>query len=129
MSDNSSPIDPEKLDVIEFKMVKGQVDVPEDFDSSKVEGYDLEHILQLGFNVNKNLAKVDLTLKIKTKSNAQNSMESICNFHLVFIYEVDNLEALAKSGNSNLIEIQPALASALSSITYSTTSGILLIKL
>ena len=51
------------------------------------------------------------------------------NFHLVFVYRVENLEELAKPDKNNLLDLYPALGNALSSITYSTSRGILLSRL
>jgi hypothetical protein len=48
---------------------------------------------------------------------------------LVFIYHVENLNDLAKPDDKNLIELHPGLAKALSSVTYSTSRGILLTRL
>ncbi len=121
--------DPEKLSITEFKFIKGQVDTPEEFIVEKVDGHHLENTLQLGFSLQEKLAKADFTIEIKTDSKGGNIKESIGSFHLVFIYKVENLEELAKVDKSNLIEINPLLGNALSSITYSTSRGILLTRL
>lgn len=129
MSDNNNIFEPEKINIVEFKMVKDQVDVPEVFEKNNVKGYYLDNSLQLGFNLNEKLIKADFTTEIKTKSNGQNTKEATGNFHLVFIYRVENLNELAKLDEKNLIELHPGLANALSSVTYSTSRGILLTRL
>ena len=43
--------DPEKIALIDFKMIKGQTDTPEMFDINKVIGYKLDNTLQLIFCV------------------------------------------------------------------------------
>lgn len=43
--------DPEKVELIDFKVIKGQVDTPEDFDVNQVAGYQLDNSLQLSFNL------------------------------------------------------------------------------
>jgi hypothetical protein len=128
MSDNQL-FDPEKLSIIEFKFIKGQVDTPEDFIIDKVEGHQLENTLQLAFNLEEKLVKADFTVEIKTASNNANSKESTGSFHLIFIYRIENLEELAKPDKNNLLDLHPALGNALSSITYSTSRGILLTRL
>lgn len=128
MSDNQL-FDPEKLSIIEFKFIKGQVDTPEDFIIDKVDGHQLENTLKLAFNLEEKLVKADFLVEIKTESKGANSNEAIGNFHLVFIYRVDNLEELAKPDKNNLIDLHPALGTALSSITYSTSRGILLTRM
>jgi hypothetical protein len=129
MSDNNNIFDPEKISIVEFKMVKGQVDTPEDFEISKVDGHHLNNSLQLGFNLEDKLVKADFTIEIKTESKGRNQEESTGNFHLIFIYSVENLDELAKPDKNNLIELHPALGNALASVTYSTSRGILLIRL
>ena len=128
MSDNQLFV-PEKLSIIEFKFIKAQVDTPEDFIIDKVDGHQLENTLQLAFNLEEKLVKADLKVEIKTESKDENPKELKGSFHLVFIYRVENLEDLAKPDKNNLLDLHPALSNALSSITYSTSRGILLTRL
>lgn len=121
--------DPERMALIDFKMIKGQVDTPEDFDISKVIGHQLDNSLQLGFNLDDKLAKADVVVSIKTDSKGGNESEAIGNFHLIFIYQIENLEELATPEKNKRLNINPGLANALSSVTYSTSRGILLTRL
>ncbi len=128
MSDKNI-FDPEKITLVDFKMIKGQVDTPENFDISKVVGHQLDNSLQLGFNLEDKLAKADFTVSIKTDSKGENDSEATGNFHLIFIYRIENLEELAISEKNDRLILNPGLANALSSVTYSTSRGILLIRL
>lgn len=121
--------DPEKIALIEFKMIKGQVDTPENFDISKVVGHQLDNSLQLGFNLDDKLAKADFTISVKTDSKGENEVEATGNFHLIFIYRIENLEELATPKKNKRLNLHPGLANALSSVTYSTSRGILLTHL
>lgn len=121
--------DPEKIDLIDFKMIKGQVDTPESFDISKVLGHQLDNSLQLGFNLEGKLAKADFTVSVKTDSKGGNENEAFGSFHLIFIYRIENLDELAIPEKNNRLNLNPGLANALSSVTYSTSRGILLIRL
>lgn len=121
--------DPEKIALIDYKMIKGQVDTPENFDISKVVGHQLDNSLQLGFNLEDKLAKADFTVSIKTNSKDQNESEASGNFHFIFIYRIENLEELAKPEKNKRLDLNPRLANALSSVTYSTSRGILLMRL
>ncbi len=129
MSNNNNIFEPEKISIVDFKMLKDQVDVPEEFETANVEGHHLDNSLQLGFNLDEKLVKADFTIEIKTESKGQTTKEASGNFHLVFIYHVENLNGLAKPDGKNLIEMHHGLANALSSITYSTSRGILLTRL
>ena len=125
MSDNQL-FYPENLSIIEFKFIKEQLDTPEEFIIDKVAEHQLENTLQLAFNLDEKLIKADFSVEIKTESKGENAKEASGIFHLVFTYRLENLEELAKSDKNNLIELHPALSNALSSITYSTSRGILL---
>lgn len=129
MSDNTAIVDPQKLSIIEFKFIKGQVDTPEDFLIENIVEHQVENSLQLAFNLEEKLVKSDFTVEIKTDSKGNNTKEAIGSFHLVFIFRVENLDELAKPMNSNMIDLNPSLGNALSSITYSTARGILLTRL
>jgi hypothetical protein len=121
--------DPEKIAIEDFKMIKGQVDAPENFDISKVVGHELENALQLGFNLKDKLAKADFTITIKTDSRGGNDTEAKGSFHLIFIFQIENLEELVIPEKNKRLNLNPGLANALSSVTYSTSRGILLIRL
>lgn len=121
--------DPEKIVLIDFKMIKGQADTPEHFNTSKVTGYQLDYSLQSGFNLADKLAKVDFFVSVKTASKGENKNEASGIFHLRFVYQIENLEAFAIQDKNKPLKINSALANALSSVTYSTSRGILLTRL
>lgn len=127
MSDKNI-FDPEKITLIDFKMIKGQVDTPENFDVCRVVGHLLDNSLQLSFNLEDKLAKADFTISIETDSKGENEREATGNFHMIFIYRIQNLEELAIPEENNRLILNSGLANALSSVTYSTSRGILLTK-
>jgi hypothetical protein len=128
MSDKTI-FDPEKIVLIDFKIIKGQVETPENFEINKAVGYQLDNSLQLGFNLDDKLAKADFTISVKTDSKGENENEATGNFHLIFIYRIENLEELAIPEKNKRLNLNPGLANALSSVTYSTSRGILLTRL
>lgn len=121
--------DPEKIALIDFKMIKGQVNTPENFYINKVVGYHLDNSLQLSFNLDDKLAKADFTVNVKTDSKGENESEATGNFHLIFIYRIENLEELTILKKNKRLNLNPGLANALSSVTYSTSRGILITRL
>jgi len=120
---------PENLSIVDFKLLKGQVEVPEEFSVENVEGYHLENSLELGFNFEEKLVKADFTIDIITGSKGKNKEESKGNFHFVYIFKVDNLDELAIPNSKKRIDLNADLGNAVSSITYSTSRGILLTRL
>lgn len=121
--------DPEKLSIVEFKFIKGQVDTPEDFIIEKIEGHQLENSLKLSFNIEEKLVKADFTADVITDSKGSNSEEARGVFHLIFIYRVENLDELAIPVDKKVLDLNPDLGSALAGITYSTARGIMLTRL
>lgn len=83
----------------------------------------------MGFNLDDKLAKADFTISVKTDSKGENEVEATGNFHLIFIYRIENLEELATPKKNKRLNLHPGLANALSSVTYSTSRGILLTHL
>lgn len=120
---------PEKISIIDFKIIKGQVETPEDFSIEKIDGHHLDNSLQLSFNLKDKLVKADFSVEIKSESKKTTYIEATGNFHFVYIFKVENLEELSKLNKSKLVELNPLLANALSSITYSTSRGVLLTRL
>ena len=127
---DKSAFDSSLLSMVEFKMIKGQIDTPEEYNNEYCDGYHLENNLQLGYNLQDNLVKADYLIEIKSECHGKNTIEAIGSFHLIFIYEVINLKDLAKPNIENTaVEVDLLLGNALSSITYSTARGILLTRL
>lgn len=129
MSPDRNIFKPEKMSLANFKMIKGQVETPEEFDASNIVGHQFENSLQLGFSIEEKLAKADITIAITSNSSGKNKQEASGNFHLIFIYKIENLEELAIPDKNGRLILNPSLANALSSVTYSTSRGILLTRL
>ena len=125
MSANKDLFVPENISINEIEFVKRQVDDPENFDISHIEGFLLENSLEYGFNLEEKLLRADHHVKIKTESNGNNEQEVVGTFHFVYIYEIKNLDGLVQMNEKNLIELDDSLATAMSLITYSTSRGIL----
>lgn len=128
MSDNQI-FNADKISIVEFKLLKGQVNTPDDFAIENVEGHHLENSLELGFNIQDKLVKADFFTNITTESNGNNDSEATGNFHLMFIFYVENLDELAIPDKNNLLNLNPQLGNAISSVTYSTSRGILITRL
>ncbi|HAN37321.1 MAG TPA: hypothetical protein DCQ29_00340 [Chitinophagaceae bacterium] len=131
MSNNTANLfKPEKVAIVEFKILNSRLEVPEDFETNEVTGHRVDNSLLLSFNLEEKLVKANFTVNVVTESNGKNSAEAEGAFHLVFIYRIDNLEQLANHPpESDTILLQPVLGNALSSITYATARGILLAQL
>lgn len=121
--------DPEKISLIDFKFIKGQIETPEDFNLGNLEGYNLESTLELAFNIEEELIKADLNIKLESKSKHEQNEPSVGVFHLVYIFKINNFEDMVEIDKGEISNINRDLGIAISSISYSTARGILLTRL
>jgi len=119
------PIQPEKIVIREFRLVKGQIDSPFDFRVSNIKSFDFNVNFNTGFNLEENLIKADFVIEVKTLSE-EAATEAICTYHFVFLFFVEGLKEHAQRQDDGTIDWNPYLANAIASITYSTSRGILL---
>lgn len=118
----------EKIEIIDFKIIKGQINSPFDFEQAKVEGYTFNTNFDLGFNLGDKLIKVDFSVNVKTTSTEDAIEEAVADFSFVFVFYVDNIEELTTQEEDDTIIVHPALGNALASITYSTSRGVLMTR-
>lgn len=125
---SASLLQPEKIAIVDFKIIKGQINSPFDFESNKVKGHAFNVNFELGFNIPDKLIKADFTVNVETKSEMEDTEEAIGNFSFVYVFHIDNIEELTKIEKDNTVTINSALGNALASITYSTSRGILMTR-
>lgn len=118
-------IDPAKIKIREFRIIKGQIDSPYDFHISDISSYDFNLDFTTGFNIDENLIKADFIINLKTVS-AEPQQEATSLYHFVFLFDVENLGEQAQVMTDGSTDANPYLANAIASITYSTSRGILL---
>ncbi|RZK01776.1 MAG: hypothetical protein EOO46_19285 [Flavobacterium sp.] len=128
MEDIKKPFAPEKLSIIDFKLNKAQVDAPEDFEPDNVDGHKIDATLKLGFKLEEELVKCDLYIDVTTQSEELNVLEAKGTFLLSYIIKVEGLSELTKL-KGDVMDLHPDLAISLSSITYSTSRGVLITRL
>ena len=121
-------LQPEKIEIVDFKIIKGQINSPFDFENEKVAGHTFNVDFELGFNLEDKLVRADFSVHVETKSNEDSIEEAVGNFSFVYVFYVDNIEELTTLEKDETITIHPALGNALASITYSTSRGILMTR-
>nr|WP_315154062.1 hypothetical protein [uncultured Flavobacterium sp.] len=121
-------LQPDKIEIVDFKIIKGQINSPFDFENGKVDGHTFNLDFELGFNLTDKLVKADFSVNVETKSNGEDIEEAIGAFSFVYVFYVDNIEELTTQEKDQTITIHPALGNALASITYSTSRGILMTR-
>jgi hypothetical protein len=118
-------IQPEKIIIREFRLVKGLIDSPFDFRVSNIKSFDFNVDFNTGFNLDENLIKADFLIEVKTVSE-ETTTEATCTYHFVFLFFVEELNEHAQRQEDGTIDWNPYLANAIASIAYSTSRGILL---
>ncbi|MBK7970011.1 MAG: hypothetical protein IPK08_14275 [Bacteroidetes bacterium] len=121
---------PEKIQIADFRIINGHVECPFEFSDSDVEKFQSNFEFDMAFNHEKKLVKADLKINIITHSKGQVFNEAKSNFHIVFVYHVDNLEELLTiNPETNHMTVDGGLSNAIASISFSTSRGILMTRL
>jgi len=120
----------EKLHLVEFKLLKGQIESPYGITNETIDGYQFEVGFDVGFNIEQKLIKADLQIKIDVKNRDENAEEKASGFfQFLYVYRVDNLvDLVEESPDKKSLLIHHNLANAVSSISYSTSRGVLLTR-
>ena len=121
-------LQPEKIEIVDFKIIKGQINSPFDFEEEKVQGHNFNVNFELGFHIPDKLIKADFSVNVATKSEKEDGEEANGAFSFVYVFHVDNIEELTRLDEDNIVTIHPALGNALAAITYSTSRGILMTR-
>lgn len=118
--------DAQKLAVKSFKIINENIFVPEFFDIENIQSFSSQNQLNISFNLEDKLIRAAFDFEIVSNSNAEEEAKGTYKF--VLIYYCENLDELVTSENKSLI-VNSKLGFAISSISYSTIRGILLVKL
>lgn len=118
-------IQPDKIIIREFRLIKGQIDSPYEFRMSDITSFDFNVDFNTGVNIEENLVRSDFQINVSTVSQA-NSVEAKGSYHFVFIFFIEDMPEHIVITPEQIVEWNPNLANAIASITYSTTRGILM---
>lgn len=121
-------LQPEKIEIVDFKIIKGQINSPFDFEIEKVEGHTFNVNFELGFNLDDKLVKADFLVNVESISKGGDVEEAVGAFSFVYVFYVDNIEELTTLEKDQTVALHQALGNALASITYSTSRGILMTR-
>ncbi len=76
-------LQPEKIEIVDFKIIKGQINSPFDFEEEKVQGHNFNVNFELGFNIPDKLIKADFSVNVETKSEKWNIKKYRGSKHLL----------------------------------------------
>jgi len=128
MEPTKKVLDPSLIEILDFNIIKGEIDSPFTFDKDLVNDFNLDIDFNMGFNLEQKVIRADLMVDIKTQSSEEQEEEAAGHFDFTFVYTVHNLEQLANKNKEGEILMHGYLGNALASITYSTSRGILMTR-
>lgn len=117
----------EKIHLVEFRLLKGHIDSPFEFNYEDIREHSFDVELEIGFNLADKMLKAEIRFKISTCSNDENATEASGDFILAYIFHIENMEELVHENDKGLT-IDIGLGNAIASISYSTSRGILLTR-
>ncbi len=120
--------DATKLIIKEFKIIKGEIEAPFEFDGTQIESYQTDMSFDVSFNTEAKLLKTDIGFSIETKST-NSQKEARAKFDFVYMIHVKNLEELMElDEDDNLEDVEHILMNSIASIAYSTSRGVLMTR-
>src|SRR5690554_803744 len=118
----------DKIEIVDFRIIKGQIESPFEFDMSAINGHTFNVEFQLGFNIQESLVKADFKVFVETNSSASIPEEAQGSFHFVYTYYVENLAELATYSSEGILDVDVNLGNALAAISHSTSRGVLMTR-
>lgn len=94
--EKTNKFDATKIHFSDFRILKGNIDSPFDFDKEKIINHNFSVDFDMSFNPEDKLVKADFIVEISTISEKSQDEEAKGMFHFVFIYFVENLEDLVE---------------------------------
>lgn len=120
--------DPNKVEIIDFKITKGRIDAPFEFDDASIENFETTMSFHPSFDVENRLVRVDMGFEITTKSTTH-QLEATAEFNFVYLFKVENLLDLVAMNKKKIVSVNENLTVALAAIAFSTSRGILMTRL
>ncbi|WP_417265064.1 hypothetical protein [Brumimicrobium sp.] len=118
-------VDAKKINLLFVKTLKSNIEVGSNFIKKEGQEYHLSLGQESGLNLDEK--KVAFTLKVLIEfPNSIKDAKAQAEFVLQFLFEVKNLDELAKVEDDGAITVSGELSLTLAGIAYSTARGIIL---
>lgn len=127
--DKFGAFDPEKMTILDIRILKAQIDSPFNFDQSMVVGYSFNCEIAPALDNELRLAVAEFELQVKTKSSSTDTLEATGYFKFAFVFRIENMHELAYFNEEGVPQkVSGDLGNAITSVTVSTSRGILLTR-
>jgi hypothetical protein len=125
----SAKVIPNKIHLVGFRIIHAEMKSPFEFDIHQIGSFENDVKFDMFFNLEDAMVKADFNVTIKTLSKENtNCDEATAEFSFVYIFHVENFSDLAKVMADNSLDIHVGLSTALASIVYSTSRGVLMTR-
>ncbi len=125
----SANVIPDKIHLVGFRIIHAEMKSPFEFDIYEIGSFENDVKFDMFFNLEDAMVKADFDVTIKTLSKENtNSDEATAEFSFVYIFHVENFSDLAKVMDDDSLDIHVGLSTALASIVYSTSRGVLMTR-
>lgn len=124
MSQPTKQIDASKIEIVQIKTLKGNIDADENNNAEQIEAYTYEFGLATGLNPDENLVGLKLTIDITAVGKNDVSLNIKGSYTHEVLFKITDLDDfVVKKENRAVIDV--ALGSTLIGMAYSTVRGII----
>ncbi|MCP9769431.1 hypothetical protein EGI22_16125 [Lacihabitans sp. LS3-19] len=124
------PFSPSKLNLLEVKYLKGNMESPEDLFTENIVDFNSDCSMSVGFNIEQNMLRANFSAALSSNYADEIETGATAYFELSFIFSYEKLSEMLDFDNDGIVlKIHPNLFNAISSISYSTSRGLLISRL
>jgi len=130
MAEKRVKIDPEKIHLLGVKIIKGNIDVDDEFDESELSSFSVDFDTKEGFIIGEKIVRLMFSASIVGVDKENKKLPLSADFTFEFIFRVDNLDDYieALDGEKKSVSVHSILGHNLIAIVYSTARGIILTR-
>lgn len=121
----NSNFNPEDVKILGHKLVLEQINTPLTFDPDLISYHGFHVDMELDINPEDDILKADLRIEVITESDGNNEEEAQAVFQVIYYLRALEIEKYTVSREVEKIVLHTDLGNFISSITYSTSRGIL----
>lgn len=128
MTKHSTPIDPDKIQILQISIYKSNIDASIEFleQGAIPERYAFSFSQNTGFDYDQNLISIRLNILLNSKDENNKKLELKGEFGIEFQFRVENMKDFAEAKENGNIVFDSILGITMMGIAYSTARGIIL---
>lgn len=118
-------INPDRIKMINIRTLKGNINSDGADTDLDPKNYEIECIPEIAANLKESLIRVVFKIDIHILNTEGKKSATSGSYANEFIFEIDAIEDFVKPRESGEVDINPELATALLSLTFSTSRGMI----